>query len=777
MRELKIAVANSRKAKVWKNRETTWEAFTERLSTTQKTVESLEEFLAMKKGDQDEIKDVGGYVMGHLKQGLRRAGHVLCRSCITLDMDYATPGIMETVREKLPYKGCAYGTHKYSPEKPRYRQVFPLARDVTEEEYEPVARMLAKQVGMDYYDDSTYEANRLMYWPSTPSNVEYYFEEWDGDLVDPDAILAMYDDWHDISTWPTSSRQSSVIKKTVKRQADPLTKKGIVGLFCRTFTVRDVIDRFLTEVYEPSAVEGRYDYIPGEGSAGVQIFEEKFAYSHHATDPAYGKLLNAFDLVRIHLFGDDDPKESYRLMQEYASEMDEVKALAASERSAEAGADFADDEDGDWKKLLQYEPRTMALKNNLHNIRLIMENDPNLRCIVFNQLADGMEIKGPVPWSHPNKYWRDADDAQLISYVDDHYGSFSARNYDIAVTKVVDDRSYHPIRDMFAALPPWDGVFRAETVLIDYLGAEDNAYVRAITRKALCAAYRRVHQPGIKFDYIIVLNGDQGIGKSTLISKLGMEWFSDSLTLSDMNDKTAAEKLQGYWIHEIGEMAGMKKADLEKVKAFVSRQDDKYRASFGRRVTPHLRQCIFFGTTNSENGYLRDITGNRRFWPVKVMGNGKYKPWDLDSETVQQIWAEVQVLAKAGEELFLPPELETFAKEEQREAMEQDEREGIVREYLSMLLPANWDEMDVFDRRSYVRDTSDPTRPKGTVSREMVSNMEIWCECFGRAKEDLRPSDSYAIASIMVRMGGWKKGPDRVPLPIYGRQRVYIRTS
>ncbi|MBR0217472.1 MAG: hypothetical protein IJL96_11165, partial [Clostridia bacterium] len=252
-------------------------------------------------------------------------------------------------------------------------------------------------------------------------------------------------------------------------------------------------------------------------------------------------------------------------------------------------------------------------------------------------------------------------------------------------------------------------------------------------------------------------------------------WFSDSLSLSDMNDKTAAEKLQGYWILEIGELAGMKKADIDKVKAFVSRQDDKYRASFGRRVTPHLRQCVFFGTTNTENGYLRDITGNRRFWNVKVTGKGKYQPWDLDAETIQMIWAEAMVLAKAGEPLYLPPELEAMAKEEQVQAMEHDEREGVVAAYLDTLLPENWDEMDSFQRRGFIRDGDDPTRPKGVRRRNTVSNIEIWCECFGKSKEDLRPSDSYAITAIMIRMPGWLRSDDRPRLPIYGQQRVYIR--
>ena len=775
MRELKISVANNRKAKVWTNRNITWEALCRKLETTQRTVESIEEFMAMKRGEQDEIKDVGGYVMGHLKEGLRRAGHVLCRSCVTLDMDFATPGIMAYAREKLPYMCCVYGTHKYRPEKPRLRMVIPLMRDVTEEEYEPVARMLAKQVGMDYFDDSTYEANRLMYWPSTPSNVEYYFEAWDGEAADPDVMLSMYDDWKDISTWPVSSRQSSVMRHDVKKQADPLEKEGIVGLFCRTYSIEDAIGKFLPGLYEPSTVEGRYDYVPGEGSAGVQLFDGKFAYSHHATDPAYGKLLNAFDLVRVHKFGGMEAKESFTAMGEFASSLDEVRMQAARERLQEAGADFAEDEG--WQKMLDMDRRTMTVRNTLKNLRLILENDPALGGIVFNQLADGMEIKGGVPWKHPSKFWRDADDAQLISYVDDRYGTFSQRNYDIAVTKVTDDRSYHPIKEMFENLPEWDGVPRVDTLLIDYLGAEDNRYVRAVTRKELCAAYRRIYEPGIKFDYIIVLNGSQGIGKSTLISKLGMEWFSDSLSLSDMNDKTAAEKLQGYWIHEIGEMAGMKKADLEKVKAFVSRRDDKYRASFGKRVTPHPRQCIFFGTTNAENGYLRDVTGNRRFWNVKVSGKGKYKPWELTQDTVDLVWAEVAILASAGETLNLTSELEEMAMEEQREAMEQDDREGLVREYLEMLLPENWDEMDIYERRGYVREPDDPTRPAGVRQRREVSNIEIWCECFGKPKEDIQSRDSYAITAIMKRLPDWERSDTRKRRPIYGQQRVYIRRT
>lgn len=772
---MKIAYGNSRMEKRWKNNEISWDDFCRRVSTTQTTTETVEEYRKMTKPQQDAVKDVGGFVGGHLRGGRRKTGTVLCRSMLTLDMDHGTPDILDELSLFNSHELCVYSTHKHTPEAPRLRLIFPLKRDVSEEEYPALARKVAQEIGMDLFDDTTYQPHRLMYWPSTSRNGEYVYKVMDGDILDPDDYLGLYDDWRDVSTWPVSSRESEAVEKSAKQQADPLAKTGAVGAFCRTYPIREAIEKFLPDVYAPFAMEGRYDYIPADSSAGVIIIDEKFAYSFHATDPACGQLLNAFDAVRVHKFPDDDPKKSYNAMAEFAVADERVKLRIFEEKRQAAAEDFDEADPNAWKKQLQYEKKSMELKNNLHNLMLILENDENLKGIVFNQLADGMEIRGNVPWPHPAKFWRDADDAQLICYVDAAYGTFSARNYDIAVTKAVDDRSYHPIREFFETLPDWDGVERADTLLIDYLGAEDTPYVRAVTRKELCAAYCRVYHPGIKFDSMIVLNGDQGIGKSTLIAKLGGEWYSDSLNLSDMNDKTAAEKLQGYWIMEIGELAGMRKADLDKVKAFISRQDDKYRASFGRRVTPHPRQCVFFGTTNSQNGYLRDITGNRRYWNVKVPGNGKYKPWDMDEDTVKQVWAEVMVYAKAGEKLYLSPELEDYAKEEQRAAMERDDREGLVQEYLDMLLPGNWDSMDVYKRRDYVRDADDPTRPDGSVRRMEVSNMEIWCECFGKPKEDMKPSDSYAISAIMERIAGWSKTGKAKILSIYGRQRIYKR--
>ena len=777
---MKIAVGNSRMDKKWKNRDISWEDLCQRVSSTIRTTETVEEYRKLKKGAQDNIKDVGGFVGGQLREGRRKNGMVLCRSMLTLDMDYGEPGIWDEIDLLHDFRCCVYSTHKHTPEHPRLRMIIPLARDITEEEYPAVARMVAKEVGIDLFDDTTYEACRLMYWPSTSANGEFFYKTKDGPLLDPDAYLAKYADWRDASTWPVSSRQSEAVRRSITQQADPLEKPGIVGAFCRAYTIEEAIETFLSDVYEPSSMNGRYDYIPADSAAGVVVYDGKFAYSHHATDPVCGKLLNAFDLVRLHKFreldenvGLDTPPgklPSFKAISDLALGDDKVKAVFAEERIAQAAAEFSDE---DWQNGLELD-KSGHVKNTLHNLTLILENDPNLKGVVFNQLLDGMEIKGEVPWKHPSKFWRDADDAQLISYVDAHYGTFSARNYDIAVTKVADDRAYHPIREFIESLPEWDKVPRVDTLLVDYLGASDTAYVRAVTRKTLCAAISRVLRPGCKFDSMLVLNGPQGVGKSTLIAKLAGEWFSDSLNLGDTKDKTAAEKLQGYWILEIGELAGLKKAEVETLRSFLSRQNDIYRAAFGKRATPHLRQCVFFGTTNAEFGYLRDTTGNRRFWPVKTPGNGKKQSWNLTHEEILQIWAETLVYVRQGEKLYLAAEMDALAKDEQREAMESDEREGLVREYLDTLLPERWAEMDLFERRNFLTGSDfGSLQEKGTVKRTSVSNMEIWCECFGKERANLRRTDSNELTGILARLG-WKRAESKVRVPLYGPQYVFV---
>ena len=781
---LKIAVCNHRNNSKYKNQEKPWSYIKDRNRRPIRTTETAEEYPKLPKEKRDELKDHGGFVGGWLKGGIRKNGNVISRCIGALDADNIGAdddflGITRKALEGVEY--FIYSTHKHRPEAPRYRIVILFDREVSEDEYPALMRMVARQIGMDFFDDSTYQSNRMMYWSSCPSNGVFFFEEGIGEPMAVDRYLGMYADWRDTTQWPTSSRQSEVVKHSVRQQQDPLSKDGLIGAFCRTyFPITEAIHTFLSDVYAPSATEGRYDYIPADSNAGVVIYDDKFVYSHHATDPACEKLLNAFDLVRIHLFGDDDPKKTYKQMCDLALQQDAVKLTLDRERRERADEDFAADDDRDWTSQLRYQPRSQILENSVWNLMLILNNDPDFANFGYNELASRVQVTGPVPWDRPadNKFWRDADTAQLKALLDTRYVSFSSRNHDVCFAKVADDRRFHPIRDYLDSLPPWDGECRVDSLFIRCLEADDTEYVRTVTRRLFAAAVARVYQPGIKFDCLTVIDGAQGIGKSTLLKELvGDEYYSETLSLTDMDDKTGAEKLQGYWVIEIGELAGMKKADVEKVKGFLSTTDDKYRPSYGRVVESHPRQCVVIATVNGERGYLRDITGNRRFWIIKCRQKEQARKWSFTKEERDQIWAEAVALWRGGEKLYLEDTELPAAEALQREAMELDERQGIVEEYLNTLLPDNWDGMDLYERRNYLSVQYDPTQPRGTTVRKAVSNVEIWAECFGKNPSEMKPADSYAIAALMMRVDGWERTEKIKRIPVYGRQRLYLKTE
>lgn len=797
-RELKIAEAPTRRATHWTNHKLTWDALTARLTDATISPHTIAQYQALSKAKQADAKDVGGFVGGHLADGKRKNGHVLARSVITLDVDYPPEDFLTNLADYTQeIAGFLYSTHSHAPGHERYRLVIPLSRDVTPDEYEAIARRLADNIGIDYFDDSTYEPHRLMYWPSRPIDAEFVHRDLDSvDWVNPDEMLAEYDDWRDVTTWPVSSRQKERLTRTVGQQADPFTKPGLVGAFCRAHTIDDAIEAFLPDVYAPDGTPGRYTYKAGESTGGVVTYDTKFAYSHHGTDPASGQLCNAFDLVRIHKFGSDDQDAkpgtpthklpSYKRMLDLAKNDEATNRQYADELREQVTADFVDNgqkPDTSWLERIARK-NNGAIEESLGNIALILTNDPSLQEIRYNQLAETIDVRdaGKLPWKQVKPGWSDTDIAQLKLYLENRYQLYSSTKTMEALDIAAGSRAYHPIRDYLGSLPEWDGTKRIDTLLVDYLGAEDTPYVRAVTRKTLVAAVRRVYRPGTKFDTVLILSGPQGTGKSTLFAKLAGDWFSDALSLTDMKDKTGSEKLQGYWIHELGELAGMRKMEVEVVKGFISRTDDKYRASYARVVESHPRQCIIVGSTNAENGFLRDVTGNRRFWPVAITGESERKTWGLDAETVGQIWAEALAAHRAGEPLHLTGALAEDATRAQDAAIETDERVGVVQEYLDTDLPAGWREMTVPQRRAYLAGHAPSAEfggdPGALFPRMEVSNAEIWSECFGNEPGDMQPKDSYAISAIMKKLDGWEKATGRVSrkhVPPYGQQRIYRR--
>lgn len=784
-----LSVGNSRMDKKYNGLEMTYEEFISRLSKTTHTAETMEQFKKLPKGKQDDIKDVGGFVLGKLKGGRRKKECVISRSAVTLDMDYGTPGILDELEMFFDMKMVVYSTHKHTPEKPRLRVIIFLTRDITPDEYGAVSRMLASDIGIELFDDSTYEPSRMMYWPSTSSDGEYVFREIDGTIVDPDSVLARYKDWHDVSAWPVSNRQSTVVQKSMTKQADPLKKEGLIGAFNRTYSVTQAIDTFLSDVYRPSqAIPGRYDYIPADSAAGVVIYDDLFAYSHHATDPCCGKLLSAFDIVRLHKFGELDEKAkdgtasgklpSFIAMQDFVLQDEAAKETLMKEKRELAAEEFSD-EDTDWQSRLELDRRGNII-DNIRNVGLITKYDENFKSVVYNEFKDTLDVIGPLPWEQVKQGWNDTDFANAKVYFGTKYGIWSPAKFkDAILATASSERRYHPIKEYFETLT-WDGIPRVDTLLIDYFGADDTPYTRAVIRKTLVAAVARIYKPGTKFDSILVLNGPQGVGKSTFFAILGKQWFSDSLSISDMKDKTASEKLINNWILEISEMSGIRKTEVEVVKSFVSRQDDKFRQAYGVNVESHPRKCIIVGSTNSEGGFLRDVTGNRRFWPVHVPGTGKYHPWELDC--TDQIWAEAIHLYNEGEDLFLKGKEAEEAYKMQQDAMESDDREGIISEYLERLLPENWADMDIYQRRAFLGGGEFESQGiTGTIRRERVCVMEIWVECFGKERPNIKKADSYEIEGILNKIGGWKKydanTTGKTRIPIYGVQKTFVRES
>ena len=301
---LDVALGNSRKTKKWKNKTLLWSELLDRLARVTRTSETVAEYRAMSRARQAEVKDVGGFVGGYVNHGSR--SDVRHRSILCLDADFADADLWPDWELLYGKAAAVYSTHKHTPEKPRLRLVVPLARDVSPDEYQAIGRRVAYMLGIDKFDDTSYQPQRMMYWPSCSQDGEYIFQHLDGDFLDPDEVLATYHDWADVSSWPMSSRQAEVVKHTGAKQGDPLEKGGIVGAFCRAYyPIQEAIEAFIPQ-YQPCDTPGRYTYTEGSTAAGVVLYDDKFSYSHHGTDPASGQTCNAWDLVRVHKFHDLD---------------------------------------------------------------------------------------------------------------------------------------------------------------------------------------------------------------------------------------------------------------------------------------------------------------------------------------------------------------------------------------------------------------------------------------------------------------------------------------
>lgn len=809
-RKLVISEANNRLSKQWVTTEITWSEFVDRLGKPKVTAETLDEFLSYSKSKQDDIKDVGGFVGGKLKGNLRRSEAVESRSLITLDLDNLAYEDDTKIIKTLNGLGCAYAvysTRKHQTTKPRIRVIFPLAEDVSADEYEPIARKVASFIGLRYCDPTTFQAVRLMYWPSHSIDSDYVFTYADKPMLDGAAVLNMYDNWRDISTWPEVPDAQKLHQNMLKKQENPLEKEGMVGAFCRRFNIYQAIDEFLPGTYEPCDVADRLTFVGGSTTAGAIVYQDGlFLYSHHATDPCSQKLVNAFDLVRLHKFGHLDIQAevntpvaklpSWIAMKEWVMAKTDVRKDLLKERQQKAIAEFSIvndkneeilegeivEDDDNWKDNIQYSADGMKALSTLSNIILILRNDKELKFKIFKDIfSSRILVRDGVPWDRkfetPDRIWTDTDDAGLRWYLESNYGITSTNKIIDGVNLIAEENAENKVATRLQSTQ-WDGEKRIETLFIDYLGCEDNVYTREVSEKSLVAAAKRAIYGGIKWDNMPILIGPQGVGKSTFLKILGMEWYNDSLV--NVEGKDACELIQGSWILEMGELSSLRKSEMNLVKNFLSRTDDVFRASYGRRAQKYPRRCAFFGTANDTN-FLRDETGNRRFWPIDCFIHRPKKSIFIDLiEDLEQIWAEACELAKDKTySLVLSKEALEIAIKEQDSHSEDNVYKGIILDYLDKKIPKNtWDSMDLFARRTYLNEyesTSKQYDESDLILRDRVCAAEIWEEALKMDIRYLKKSDSVEINKILSTLFQWEKVKQASRFGKYGVQRGYKR--
>lgn len=797
-RKITISAGASRRATLWTAQTLLISELWGKLKVPARGTETLAEYMSLKKAQQDELKDIGGFMGGTLNGPRRKANNVTGRDIITLDLDNIPAGGTDDVLRRVGGLGCGYcvySTRKHQPAAPRLRILLPMDRTVTADEYEPIARKMGDLIGLEFADPTTFEVSRLMYWPSCCKDSQYVYLFEDKPLLSADGVLGLYANWRDMTTWPALPGQQVFTKLAVK-QGNPEAKNGVVGAFCRTYDIYRAMDELLPGIYEPvDNMPGRYTYIGGSTTGGAVLYDNgKFLYSHHATDPCSGKLVNAFDLVRLHKFADADDEAqagtptnrlpSYLAMCEYACGLADVAGLISKERYESAVKDFEGINVGDgeepenWMVLLEKNAQTGAVKATIDNVRIILEHDPLLKGkFALNQFANRGEVLGALPWDQHAKrrLWDDNDNQGLYWYLERVYKISGNGKVDGALSLHSNAHAFNDVKDYLKGLQgKWDGVPRLDSLFIDYLGAKDTAYNRAVTRKAFTAAVARAMSPGCKYDNMVILAGPQGIGKSTLLDKMSRGWFNDSIRTFE--GKEASELLQGVWLVEVSELDAFRRTDVSRIKQFLSLRADRFRAAYGRNVKELPRTCIFFGTTNTAE-YLQDTTGNRRFWPIDTGEQRHTKSvWrDLDPE-IDQLWAEAYVRWQAGEPLYLTGAIEEDAKAKQEEHREASSREGIVREFMERPVPDDWSKWPLDKRRMFWGGVTMGSDSPHLVPRDRICALEVWCEAFGGNIKEMKNTDTRELNAIMAATPGWQKSAGTLHFGPYGTQRGFTKT-
>lgn len=419
------------------------------------------------------------------------------------------------------------------------------------------------------------------------------------------------------------------------------------------------------------------------------------------------------------------------------------------------------------------------LLTGAENLDIIFNGLKLNEAIAFDEFTRKNYQVKPFPWEEKLESKKEFTEEDFInlSYELNRLFEFQRKSLLRDAIQVHARKNKFNIVKEFITKVQWDGTKRVDTFFIDYLGVQDSKYVRAVTNLFFRAAVGRVFQPGIKYDYMIVLIGTQGLYKSSLLQKIAGDWHIPGP--QNLNAKIGGEFAISAWIIEIDELVALTNSSIAETKTFISRTYDVFRPAYGKEVVKFDRKCVFVGTTN-EYAFLRDKTGNRRFLPI-LTGEDLVKQTidKLTPNEISQLWAEAYQLFMQNPKLDLSDEMKVEAERVRENHMYYDPTEGKIEEYLNMPRPVDWDKLtpqERFDKFKLYLALDENDVWEGQLPIE-ISPIEIFTECLGKIDKPINSQDSKLIGQALLNMG-WALGKQkRKRIRHYGQQKLYLKIN
>lgn len=757
-------------------------------------------------GDKKNTSRTPCIFFGRLQDGVRSKETVLSKSAIVLDADHAQIFFEDFTEMALDaWEHFMHTTYSSTPEAPRYRLIVPLAEDVTPTEYTYLADILMAYLSKgepDLFDKTAREPSRLFFAPAANPEYRdsYSYVAHEGRLMKSSEIEAL----NMILDEPIERDlpKTSLVSNSVFESASEII--GVIGDFNTLY--EDDLDQCIEDYDLPyTRVGDKWHFNGSKSEPGLLDLGDGYYYSHHATDPANGERLTAYDLVRIHVYDgaktkfQKDIKKDKRI-EELARERAKEKALdvftpvevtpsapQSSPMPEVNGSSFfsvipeydpieatvVEDEEPTFEQkqekvrdnLKDFDQDSLLFKPTIYNIDVLKVYDPIISKIALNELTSDVVCAEPTPWGNKAGDPVETGDLSALTF-------YLERAYRMDITKsrvedIVNEQSrinrYHPVREYLDGLE-WDGIPRLETALP---GVVADDYTRLVARKCLTAAVARVYEPGIKWDYVLVIQGSQGLGKTYWVEKMSKGFYSE---LGDITRADTVRELHQSWISVSDEAASISKGDFNLIKDFMTRTHDTYRLPYDKRSRSVARSSVIWATTNHMDFIPEFEEGTRRFLPVKATQKVDFKA--LTDDYIAQVWAEAKHLYQEGEILFLDDDQTAVAEGVREQYTANSGFGGMLEEFISAKVSKDWDELSPAQRIQWLAEQAQGIQV-GEVRRTEISAVQFFTENSKKNHIDARPGEIEEIDRKLKACPYLKLISTTYQQPGYGTQPTY----